>query len=175
MQFKLGLRRRFCLSADHCAKIAEAARLYEALYPETRRGEKLNSGDQSTFSQLMAEKCWCSVSTVNRVIRVGDRIGPDVRRRIRNGRTGGLIGFGLFKDELYELARWSVEAQGEILDALEAYRALHVQDAIQKLSKTPGSQVRADLRRRLKSRTKSRRRAKRVDARVSGPREREPA
>lgn len=146
-------------SADDCADLAELKRLYQSLHPETRQGGfrgragKTNESGVPTFSQIIAGMCFCSVRTVDRASRIGERIGPEIRKRLRETRV---LRDWIYRSrgELYALTHHDQEAQHEILDVIEADFTATVAEAEERLRKTAGSKVGADLRWRFKSRRK---------------------
>lgn len=124
------LIRRELNPLDRAVFLAERKAVYERLYPETRngaqggRGGRTNENGTMTFSKSTAERLGISASTIERAVRIANRIPPELRRQIARERL-------IEKQaELLALADLEPDLQGAIVKRLSAGTAKSVADAI---------------------------------------------
>ena len=128
------LIRKHLTSLEEAEQLSERKRLYEALYPETRRGvagalAKHNGAtDKISFAADVANKTGQSERNVNRKIAIFDKLLPEVRELVRDSPIANNM------SELERLTSYQVETQVEFAELIRAGKAKNIADANRLLS-----------------------------------------
>lgn len=123
------LIRKVLTKLEEAEQLSERKKIYETLFPETRRGmagalAKHNGAtDKMSFAADVASKTGQTERNVNRKIAIYERLYPEVRELVRNSAIANNF------SEISRLCDYDFDMQIEIAEMIQAGKAKSVIDA----------------------------------------------
>lgn len=125
------LIRKVLTKFEEAEQLSERKKIYETLYPETRRGiagalaKHRGATDKMSFAGDVAGKTGQTERNVNRKIAIYDRLHPDVRDLVRNSAIADNL------SELVRFCSYDVDTQFQFAELIGARKARTVAEASQ--------------------------------------------